>query len=131
MFSTTIQPRFGDTDILGHINNIVPSLWFETARTPLFKLFVPDLNFSPATIPLIMAHTDYDFVGELLFQYPVEILTWVSRIGTKSFTVYHEARQRDKTGVKGNAVIVYYDFMTRQSIPIPEDKRKILEEHLL
>ncbi|MDR1636492.1 MAG: acyl-CoA thioesterase, partial [Treponema sp.] len=73
MFSITISPRFGDTDALGHINNTVLALWFETARNPLFRMFSPDLTLSPETWPLIMAHTDYDFVGELKFQYDVEI----------------------------------------------------------
>jgi acyl-CoA thioester hydrolase len=131
MFSITISPRFGDTDALGHINNTVLALWFETARNPLFRMFSPDLNLSPETWPLIMAHTDYDFTGELKFQYDVEIRSWVVRIGTKSFTVRHEAWQRGQLCAKGNAVIVHYNFNTRQSTPIPEDKRRLLAEHLL
>jgi acyl-CoA thioester hydrolase len=131
MFSMTISPRFGDTDALGHINNTVLALWFETARNPLFRMFSPDLSLSLETWPLIMAHTDYDFVGELKFQYDVEIRSWVSRIGTKSFTVYHEAWQRGRLRVKGGAVIVHYNFNTRRSTPIPEDKRRLLAEHLL
>jgi acyl-CoA thioester hydrolase len=131
MFSLTISPRFGDTDALGHINNTVLALWFETARNPLFRMFSPDLTLSPETWPLIMAHTDYDFVGELKFQHDVEIRSWVVRIGSKSFTVYHEAWQRGQLRAKGNAVIVHYDFNTRRSTPIPEDKRRLLAEHLL
>jgi acyl-CoA thioester hydrolase len=131
MFSITISPRFGDTDALGHINNTVLALWFETARNPLFRMFSPDLTLSPETWPLIMAHTDYDFVGELKFQYDVEIRSWISRIGTKSFTAYHEAWQGGQLRAKGSAVIVHYNFNTRQSTPIPEDKRRLLSEHLL
>jgi acyl-CoA thioester hydrolase len=131
MFSITISPRFGDADALGHINNTVLALWFETARNPLFKMFSPDLDLSPETWPLIMAHTDYDFVGELKFQYDVEIRSWIARIGTKSFTVRHEAWQQGQLRAKGNAVIVHYDFNTRRSTPIPEDKRRLLAEHLL
>ena len=118
-------------DILGHINNTAPALWFELARNPFFKIFSPDLSISHKTWPLIMAHTDYDFVDELFFRYDIEIRSFVSRIGTKSFTVYHEAWQREKLCVKGNAVIVYYDFIAKQSKPIPEDKKKLLAEHLL
>jgi acyl-CoA thioester hydrolase len=131
MFSITISPRFGDADALGHINNTVPALWFETARNPLFRMFSPDLILSPKTWPLIMAHTDYDFVGELKFQYDVDIRSWITRIGTKSFTVYHEAWQQGRLCAKGSAVVVHYNFNTRQSTPIPEDKRRLLSEHLL
>ncbi|MDR3166597.1 MAG: acyl-CoA thioesterase [Treponema sp.] len=131
MFITTVSPRFGDVDGLGHINNTVLAAWFELGRNPLFRIFEPDLNLSFDTWPLIMAHTDYDFVDELFFQYDVEIRTYVSRIGTKSFTLYHEAWQEGRLCVKGNAVVVHYDFKRKETTPIPEDKKKILTEHLI
>jgi acyl-CoA thioester hydrolase len=131
MFITTVSPRFGDVDGLGHINNTVLAIWFELGRNPLFRLFEPNLNLSYDTWPLIMAHTDYDFVDELFFQYDVEIRTYISRIGTKSFTSYHEAWQEGRLCVKGNAVVVYYDFKKKESVPIPEEKKKLLAEHLV
>jgi len=130
MFTTIIQPRFGDADMLGHINNTALAPWFETARNHLFKIFVPDFVIKKETFPLIMAHSEYDFLDELFFQQNVEIRTWISRIGTKSFTAYHEAWQEGRLCVKGSAVVVHYDFVKKQSTPLPEDKKKLLEEHL-
>lgn len=130
MFITTVSPRFGDVDGLGHINNTVIAIWFEQARNPLFRIFSPDLEIRHETWPLIMAHTDFDFVGELFFRADVEIRTTISRIGTKSFTLHHEAWQEGRLCVKGNAVIVYYDFMKKETVPIPSDKRKQLEKFL-
>jgi acyl-CoA thioester hydrolase len=77
-----------------------------------------------------MAHTDYDFIDQLFFEFDVEIRTYISRIGNKSFTVYHEAWQEGRLCVKGNAVVVHYDFIKKQTTPIPEDKKKLLETHL-
>ncbi|MDR0502410.1 MAG: acyl-CoA thioesterase [Treponema sp.] len=131
MFNTTVTPRFGDMDILGHINNTVPAIWFELARNPIMRLFDPELTLSKKTFPLIMAHTDYDFVDQMYFRYEVEIKSWISRIGTKSFTIYHEAWQQGRLCVKGNAVIVHYDFNIEQSTPIPRDMIKLLEDHLM
>ena len=131
MFTTIVNPRFGDMDILGHVNNTVPVVWFELARNPLYGLFDPELNLDKKTFPLIMAHTDYDYVGQLYFKYEVEIRSWVTRIGTKSFTMYHEAWQQGRLCVKGSAVIVHYDFNKEQTTPIPEDKKKLLAEHML
>ena len=130
MFTTTIQPRFGDTDILGHINNAVLASWFEAARNPLFRIFVPDLTVKIENFPLILAHMDYDFVEELFFQHEVDIRTWVTRVGNKSFTVYHEAWQKERLCVKGTAVVVHFDFNAKQATPIPADKKKQLREHL-
>ena len=131
MFKITVTPRFGDVDVLGHINNTAPALWFEQARNPFFRFFSPDLIVTHETWNLIMAHTDYDFVGELFFGYDVEIRSVIRKIGTKSFTIYHEAWQNDKLCVKGSAVVVFYDFINKQSIPIPEDKKKLLAVHLV
>ena len=130
MFIITVSPRFGDIDGLGHINNTVLAGWFELGRNPLFRFFEPNLNLSHDHWTLIMAHTDYDFVGELFFQYDVEIRTVISRIGAKSFTVYHEAWQEGRLCVKGSAVVVHYDFIRKETTPIPEDKKKLLAEHL-
>jgi acyl-CoA thioester hydrolase len=131
MYTTTVNPRFGDMDILGHVNNTVPVAWFELARNPIFSIFDPDLTLDKKTFPLIMAHTDYDYVGQLYFRYEVEIRSWISKIGTKSFTVYQEAWQQGRLCVKGNAVIVHYDFNNERTTSIPEDKKKLLAEHLL
>jgi len=130
MFTITVTPKFGDLDALWHINNIVPAGWFELARNALIKIFNPTMEIKREAFPLIMAHSDYDFVGQLYYSVDVEIRTWISRIGTKSFTAYHEAWQQDRLCVKGSAVLVHYDFNAECSMPIPEDKKKLLAEHL-
>jgi len=118
-------------DFLGHINNATLALWFETARNPFLRIFVPDLNIKMETFPLIMAHTDYDFMEPLSFQPEVEIRSWIIHIGKRSFTVYHEAWQKGHLCVKGSAVMIHYDFITKQSVPLPDDKKKILATHLI
>jgi acyl-CoA thioester hydrolase len=126
------MPRFGDADSLGHINNVVLTIWFELARNSLFDIFVPYAEI-PAreNFPIILAHTDYDYLDQMYLRTEVEIKTWVEKIGNKSFTIYHEAWQAGRFCAKGRAVIVYYDFISEQSAPIPDDKRQSLSEHLL
>lgn len=41
MLEMQIQPRFQETDALGHINNTVPAVWFESARDPCFASSLP------------------------------------------------------------------------------------------
>jgi acyl-CoA thioester hydrolase len=130
MFSTIIQPRSDDTNGLGNIYHAALASWFETARNTLFKIFTPDLSIKVESLPLIVAHTDYDFENELVLKHEVEIRTWVTHIGTKSFTVYHEAWQKQRLCVKGTAVIVHYNFKTKQSTSMPKNKKRQLEIHL-
>jgi acyl-CoA thioester hydrolase len=117
-------------DVLGHINNTVLAAWFEEARNPFFRIFAPKRSFTDGTFNLIMAHTDYDFLKELMFGSDVEIRTHVSRIGSKSFTVLHEAWQKDNLCCRGHAVLVHYDFNKKETTPLPEDKKASLAEHL-
>ena len=131
MFTITVTPRFGDIDGLGHINNTVLANWFELGRNPVMRIFVPDLNLSYKTWTLIVAHTDYDFMSELFFQDDVEIKTYVKRIGDKSFTTYHEAWQKGRLCVQGNAILVHYDFNKKISTKIPKEIKEKLKEHLL
>ena len=130
MFTIKVTPRFGDTDGLRHINNTVIANWFELGRNPIFRMFVPNLNLSYKNWTLILAHTDYDFLGEILFQYDVEIQTYVKRIGNKSFTTYHEAWQEGRLCAKVSATIVHYDFNKKVTVEIPANIKEKLKEHV-
>jgi acyl-CoA thioester hydrolase len=116
MYSQQIQPRFNDTDALGHINNTVLAVWFEGARDPLFRVFTPDLN--PTDWRLILAKFSVEFHAELFYGQPVEIRTWVSRVGNSSFDVSQQAWQQDKLCASGVAVMVHYDFVGKSSVPL-------------
>ncbi len=131
MFIQKLTPRFGDIDGLRHINNTVIPVWFETARNPIFRFFVPELTVTHEKWNLIMAHTEFDFVGQLIYGTDVEVRTWIEKVGNSSFTTYHECWQDGTLGVKGRAVIVHFDFKAQKSVPIPEEIKAKLREHLL
>ncbi|AVB75834.1 acyl-CoA thioester hydrolase [Methanococcus maripaludis] len=131
MFKTTVTPRFGDVDGLKHVNNIVPAIWFEQARNPLFEIFVPDFDLSYEKWNLIMVRTEFDFVGQMYLGMDVEIRSYISKIGNSSFTMYQEAWQNGKLAVKGKAVAVHYDFVNQKSVPIPDSIKEKLKEHFI
>ncbi|MBC7086568.1 MAG: acyl-CoA thioesterase [Methanomethylovorans sp.] len=131
MFITTVTPRFGDADGLRHINNIAISEWFEQARNPIFRFFTPDLDLCYEKWKLILARTEFDYIGQMYYGEDVEIRTYIVRIGNTSFTIGHEAWQQGELKAKGQAVTVHYDFLNKRSVPIPDDIRKKLQEHLI
>jgi len=125
MLTETIQPRFNETDALGHINNTVVAAWFEGARDPIFRLFTPDLN--PAQWRLILAKFSVEFHAELFYGQPVEIKSHVSRVGGSSFDVTQEAWQQGKRCASGVAVMVHYDFAHKSSVVLTE----VLKQQLM
>lgn len=129
MLSMTIQPRFAETDALGHINNTVIPGWFEQARLPIFEVFVPSLETKDWN--LILAKIEVEFLKELFHQYEVEIKTGIEKLGTSSCLVYQEVWQQGELAAKGVATMVHFDYGTRRSAPIPNKIREALEAHLV
>ncbi|MBI1317361.1 MAG: acyl-CoA thioesterase [Candidatus Hydrogenedens sp.] len=128
MFHFTVQPRFSETDGLGHINNTVLPVWFEEARTDLFRIFNPSLAMSSWN--LILKRFDVEFVAQIWREYPVEIETVIEKIGTTSLTVVQRALQRSEPVAVGRTWLVYFDYQTHKPAPIPDDIREKLLPHL-
>ncbi|MBQ0831493.1 thioesterase family protein [Marinobacter sp.] len=128
MFYYELQPRFSDTDALGHISNTTLPVWFEQARMPLFKIFHPTLDVK--TWPLIIARVEVDFVAQSYWHLPVEVRTGVGKIGNSSFQVVQEAWQDGKMIARGNAVLIHFDYNSEKALAIPDDIRAELSGHL-
>lgn len=124
MLRCELLPRFYETDGLGHINNTVVPKWFETARTPIFKIFNPELSLEKWN--LILRKIDVEYVAQTYHEYPVEVRSWVSHVGNTSFTVSHELWQRGEMTAMGAAVLVYFDYSSQQKGVIPEHCRTAL-----
>ncbi|MDO6440672.1 thioesterase family protein [Marinobacter sp. 2_MG-2023] len=127
MFYYELQPRFSDTDALGHISNTTLPVWFEQARMPLFSIFHPTLDLK--TWPLIIARVEIDFVAQSYWHLPVEIRTGVGKIGNSSFQAVQEAWQDGKQIARGQAVLIHFDYGTDKAVPIPEEIRNQLANH--
>lgn len=122
-----IQPRFSDTDALGHISNTAFPVWFEEGRTPLFEIYHPTLELK--TWPLIIARIELDILAQTYWGEEVEIRTYISKLGTSSCEVTQEAWQKGKMVAKGKAVMIYFDYENEKSMPIPDEVRQALEQH--
>lgn len=128
MFSMMIEPRFVETDALGHINNTVLPAWFEQARTPIFEIFTPSLAIDEWQ--LILAKIEVSFLGQIYYGKIVEIKTYIQSIGNSSFVVYHQAWQDEKQVAEGTAVLVNFDHTTQKSKHLSEPIRAALGAHL-
>ena len=128
MFQETITPRFCETDALGHINNTVVPEWFEQARTPIFRIFTPDL--SPDNWKLIIARVEVEYTAQLKYGSDVVLKTCLEKVGNSSMYILQEAWQNDTLAARGKAIMIHYDYDNECSTPIPDDIRQQLMEHL-
>ena len=129
MFELTVTPRFYETDAFGHVNNTVVTGWFETARFPLFEIFFQE-GSDAASLPLILARIEVDFVGQIYYGKDVLLRTGIERVGNSSFVVLHQAWQSGKLVARGKAVQVHFEQDKQTSSPVPEPLRKELEKHI-
>lgn len=129
MFTLEIEPRFSDTDALGHISNTSLPVWFEQGRTPLFRIFNPTLEVK--TWPLIIARLEIDLLAQSYWHMPVEIRTGIGDIGNSSFRVIQEAWQDGKKIARGVSVLIHFDYEHEKSVPIPDEIKAKLAEHVM
>lgn len=128
MFIEKIMPRFSETDVLGHINNTALPIWFEAARTPFFRFFTPDLD--PKQWKLIVAKIEVEFKGELFYGEQVDIQSSIAKLGNSSFVIRQAVYQHGDLCALGHATMVRYDFASKTSVPLSEQERAHLSEHL-
>ena len=129
MFEKIIEPRFSETDALGHINNSVFFSWCELARVPIFKIFTPDMD--PHKWELIIARNEMDYLKEVLLTPEVLIKTYLSRIGNSSMTIEHEIFQNLEKVGHCKTIMIRYDYSKKKSIPLEIQHREALESHLI
>ena len=128
MFETTIVPRIGETDILGHITHTCIPGYLEAARKPIFEIFQPDLDASK--LNLIIAHLGLDFLRELRYTSEITIKTRLVRIGRSSFEMTQDLWQCGEKRAAARAVMVRFDYAAQKSYPISDEIRSQLEAHI-
>ena len=127
MLEKIIEPRFNETDALGHISNTVFLSWCEHARVPLFKIFTPDLD-TKKWEPII-ARNEVDYLKEVSPTSYVLIKTYLSKIGNSSMTVEHELYQNEIKVAHCKTAMIHFDFTSRKAIPMEARQRNVLEQH--
>lgn len=120
--STDIQLRFRDTDMLGHVNNVVYVTWMELGRMAYTDKYLPHIDWSKEGF--ILANVNIDFIDPVLLNDKVKVYMRVSRIGTKSITfesvITRDFGEGEKPAAKGTNVVVAFDYQNNVSVSVPE-----------
>ncbi len=125
-FNLEIQPRFNETDGLGHINNTVIPVWFEAAREPVFEIFNPSLDLTKWN--LIVAGFTIAYTSPTHYGKSVSVKTWISRVGNSSFEVAQESWQQGKKTAEAKTTLVHYDYAIDKSQAISDDVKAQLSQ---
>ena len=127
---TAVQKRFSDVDSFMHVNNIWQQSYFDMGKTDFYtKVLGITGVFDKLRIITASTHTDY--YGQVRLMDDIVVVTDVSRLGNKSMTLHQRIMLDDKCLTESSSVMVAFDFETQQSVPMPEEWRRKLEEYLV
>lgn len=119
--------RFSDLDAMRHVNNATYLSYLEEARIAYFNDVLnrskDNLNYSA-----VVARIEIDYIKPINLGDEIEVLTRVSKLGTKSSDVENLIviiRQGEKI-IAASALtkLVSYDYKKLISIPIPDEVKK-------
>lgn len=83
----TITPLFGDTDALGHINNVSIARYFEQARVLVMEAVSSTLGDTYPFERAVLAKIEINFLAEVFYPHDIVIATGVHRIGRSSVVI--------------------------------------------
>jgi acyl-CoA thioester hydrolase len=114
-----VQLRWSDPDSLGHVNHARALSLIEDARLAMADRG-PDRPSG-----LILARLEVDYLRQLYYRTGERLCvqSWVTRLGTKSFTVRQELIQDDEVAIRADVVMVQFDFATDTSRAMTDDER--------
>ena len=128
--TSTMPIRWGDMDLMGHVNNTLYFRYLEVARLEwLFAIgAAPDPRAATGEGPLIV-HAFCNFIRQL--EYPGEVLArmYVANAGRSSFDTYVTLERTDEPGTivaEGGSRTVWTDYAAKRSAPLPDWMRRHL-----
>lgn len=131
-FFFSIQTRWADNDIYGHVNNVTYYSYFDTAAN---SLMIQKTGFDIHHSKMIGLVVDSacSFLQELSFPEVVEVGVAIGKIGNSSLR-YELAifkQNQPLAAAQGHFVHVFVDRESRQTVAIPQTMRDVLAEYLL
>ncbi|GAA0746685.1 acyl-CoA thioesterase [Ideonella azotifigens] len=126
-YEMRIPIRWGDMDLMGHVNNAMYFRYLETVRVEWLHAVggKPD----PSGQGPVIVNAFCNFLKQL--EYPGEVLArhYVANPGRSSFDTFITLERTDRPGVvcaEGGATTVWVDFPSGKSAPLPDWLRALI-----
>lgn len=122
-----IPVRWGDMDIMGHVNNTVYFRYMESIRIDWFVKL--DYDPSPRGQGPIIVNAFCNFYKQI--EYPSDVLAklYVSDPGRTTFESWITLERLDEPGViysAGGATVIWVDFPLQKAVDLPDEVRTLV-----
>ena len=118
-----VQLRWSDPDTYGHVNHARALSLLEDAR---LAVAAEAPGAGAGRLPdIILARLEVDYRRQLYYRVGEQLCvrSWVSRVGTKSFTMRQELLQDGEVAIRLDAVLVLFDIATDSSRALTDEER--------
>ncbi|MFD4368112.1 acyl-CoA thioesterase [Rhodococcus sp. NPDC058521] len=131
VFSCEVQVRWGDSDRLGHINNVRYVEYMQEARILFFAHEMEIEGERPHA--MVVRKMDVEFLRPATDSSgPLTVEMSVLHLGNSSYTMRHVIKDRGGEAVAtGDAVLVAFDPRTEKSRLLSDAERSMLQRNLV
>lgn len=123
-YKTTIETRFMDFDMMGHVNNSVYFTYLEIART---KYWHHAIQWDWKKTGIVIAHASLDYITPVFLEDKIIVYVRTSRIGRSSFDLEYllvkTVGGKEIVCSRGKTICVAFDYAEKTSANIPEQER--------
>ena len=117
------QVRWGDMDMLGHVNNTVYFRYMEQAR--IEWVYALGSGYGDGHGPVIV-NASCNFTTPIVYPTHVEVRMFIGDPGRTSFGSYYDLFVAGRRVADGAARIVWTDRVTGRPVPIPANVLALL-----
>ena len=120
----TVEQRFADLDVLGHVNNVAYVTYLQEVRLKLLARLLGDRLFR---MNHVVVRNEVDYLLPLsLGTEPLAVDAWIERIGTSSYVIGCDVLSPEgRVAARAKTVLVHLDEVGAAA-PIADDSRALL-----
>jgi len=128
-YLTTIQTRWSDNDIYGHVNNAAYYFYFDTIVNN-YLIHQGALDINQSDIIGLVVETGCTYFSALKFPQIIEAGLRITKIGRSSvaYQIGLFSEGLPQTAAVGRFVHVYVDRESRRPVTLPDKLRGIIEK---
>lgn len=125
-----IPVQWGDQDAIGHVNNVIPLRWYESARIAYFETIGIGTGHTGSGSGIILAASQCNYRVQIGYPDSVFVGTRVSRIGNTSLTFETRivSEVQNLVTVEGDSVVVMFNYDEQRKEPVSDELKAAIEQ---
>lgn len=125
-YTTELQVRFRDIDPLYHVSHTIYVVYMQQARLAFYE---DVLGYRESRYDTVVAHLELDYEHEVTLDDELAVETWITDVGSSSFTMAYELSANGTVAATGESVQVVVDADTGEKVDVPAEWREQFEAY--